>query len=79
MNPERYEKIQKEGGFIAKTLKSHVQKKVAAQYRNMVLDGLIPVNQSVGDTTVVVREMVSSYIEDVLPDDVDYGNIHLFA
>lgn len=79
MNPEIYEKIQKEGGFIAKTLKRHVQEEVTAQYRKMVLDGLIPVNQSVADTTATVRKMVSSYIEEVLPDNVDYYNIDLFV
>ena len=79
MNLDRYEQIQNEGGFIASRLKKHVERVVANQYREMVLDGVLPANQSVQETTVVVRAMVSSYITDVLPDDVDFSDIGLFV
>lgn len=78
MELERYEKIQKVGGFVAKTLRRHVENVAARQYRKMVLNAELPVNQSVDDTTVVVRRLISSYIVEVLPDEVDYKNIGLF-
>jgi len=79
MKLERYEQIQQGGGFIAKTLRRHVENVATRQYRKMVLNAELPVNQSVDDTTAVVRRLVSSYIVEVLPDEVDYKNIGLFT
>lgn len=78
MKADRYEEIQRSRDFVAITLRSHVQKVVTAKYRSLVLEGVLPVNQSVDETTKVVRELTRSYVEDVLPDDVNSGNISMF-
>jgi hypothetical protein len=79
MNLDRYEAIQKKGGPVANSLRAHVEKVVKQTYRQSVLDGLLPVNQSVPETTSTIRQLVRTYIEDVLPDDVNESNISVFS